>query len=183
MIALGNLSHYISTYGYAAVFLLSILEGPAVTILAAILASQGILNLPLVYAIVVVADLVGDLLCYTVGRCFSECLADSARPRVVRFRRRIEVLQPYIQSRAGRILLFGKLTHSAGYAVLLAAGAARVRLFTFAFYNFLGTVPKSAFFVVVGYFFGRHYESLESDIRLAVLAVLILMCAVTAPFI
>jgi len=82
-------------------------------------------------------------------------------------RQRVEVLAPRIRTRAGAMLLFGKWTHSAGFAVLLAAGAAHVKLRRFMAFNLLGTLPKSLVLVLLGYWFGKLYGSLQGDLRIA----------------
>lgn len=68
------------------------------------------------------------------------------------------------------MLLFGKLTHSAGFAVLLAAGAAHVKLRPFLGFNLLGALPKVLVLVLAGYWFGRLYTSLEGDLCIIGLA-------------
>ncbi len=150
--------HYISVYGYLAVFLLSIVEGPLVTVFAAFLAAQGMLNVFAVYVAVVAGDLVGDVLTYGIGRWFVGRLPWRFGIRSRAVRQHIETLRTHIHARTIHILLFGKLTHSVGFAVLLAAGAARVRLGAFILYNFLGTLLKSFVFIIIGYFFGRFYK-------------------------
>ncbi|MGA9855571.1 MAG: VTT domain-containing protein [Gammaproteobacteria bacterium] len=155
--------HYISLYGYLAVFLLSIIEGPLVTVFAAFLAAQGILNVFAVSATVVAGDLVGDMLIYGVGRWLLGRLPWRLSIRSRAFRNRIRLLCIDITQRAGHFLLIGKLTHAVGFAVLLAAGAARIRLSVFVLYNILGTLPKSCVLVVIGYFFGRFYQDLGAQ--------------------
>lgn len=157
--------HDVSTYGYLAVFFLSLLEGPIVTVYAALLAAQGLLSLPLVYLTVVVGDLAGDLLFYAVGRYG---LGHRFWPRRVRercFLRRLAVLRGKLRAHTGAALLFGKLTQAFGFGILLAAGAARVRMSLFLLYNLLGTLPKSAALMAVGYFFGRYYETLSHSFQ------------------
>lgn len=157
--------HDVSTYGYLAVFFLSLLEGPIVTVYAALLAAQGLLSLPLVYLTVVVGDLAGDLLFYAVGRYG---LGHRFWPRRVSercFLRRLAVLRGKLRAHTGAALLFGKLTQAFGFGILLAAGAARVRMSLFLSYNLLGTLPKSAALMAVGYFFGRYYETLSHSFQ------------------
>jgi membrane protein DedA with SNARE-associated domain len=167
-----ELQHYLAVYGYVALLPLSVLEGPAVTVFAAFLAAQGVFNATCVYAIVVLGDLIGDLLYYAVGRYAAghwtrRGLTDRRGRWAARLRPRIAVLAPRIRTRAGAMLLFGKLTHSAGFAVLMAAGAARVPMRRFLAYNILGTLPKSLVLVLIGYWFGKLYTSLEGDLRIA----------------
>jgi membrane protein DedA with SNARE-associated domain len=159
------LQHAIALYGYAALLPLAIIEGPAVTILAAFLAAEGLLDVTAVYVVVVVGDLIGDVLYYAVGRFLLRRLLDRPRAWATRLRHRIGVLAPRIRERASAMLLFGKLTHSAGFAVLLAAGAAHVPMRRFLAYNVLGTLPKSLVLVIVGYWFGRLFLTVQGDLR------------------
>ena len=180
MIPHETLSHYLSHYGYLAVFLLSMVEGPIVTIVAAFLAAQGLLALPAVYGIVVLGDLIGDVGYYGIGRWSFGPLQRFLKARRPKLSRRIEQIGARFRSRPGRILLFGKLTHSAGFAVLLAAGAARIRMDTFFIYCILGTLPKSALLVAAGYFFGEYYKTLEGPLRFAGVIVLALLIMIIA---
>ena len=159
--------HYVSEYGYLAVFLLSLLEGPIVTVYAALLAAQGLLNLPLVYMTVVLGDLAGDLLAYAIGRYGIGHRIWQRRAGSRAFLRRIAVLRSRLRAHTGAALLFGKLTQAFGFGILLAAGAARIRMGTFLFYNLLGTLPKSAAFIAVGYCFGRYYATLSHSFQSA----------------
>jgi len=181
MIAFGSWPHDISHYGYIAVFLLSVVEGPVVTILAAFLASQGVLDLKAVYATVVLGDLIGDLIYYAAGRTLIGGLPWRMGIRGRELRIRVDVLRSHIRAHAGRVLLFGKLTQSAGFAVLLAAGATRVRLGTFMLYNILGTLPKSALLVVLGYFFGRFYHTWGGALPVAGMVGFAIFCLVMVP--
>jgi membrane protein DedA with SNARE-associated domain len=180
-----EMQHYLAVYGYAALLPLAVVEGPAVTVFAAFLAAEGVFSLVAVYAVVVLGDLLGDMLYYAVGRWMIGRWT-RARPMgrplmgrptdrdlgrggrwAARLRQRIDVLAPRIRTRAGAMLLFGKLTHSAGFAVLLAAGAAHVPIRRFLAYNLLGTLAKSLVLVLLGYWFGKLYASLQGDLQIA----------------
>jgi membrane protein DedA with SNARE-associated domain len=161
------LQHAVEVYGYVALLPLAVLEGPAVTVFAAFLAAQGLLDLGVVYVVVVLGDLVGDLMYYVGGRFLLQRLVTWRGAWAVKLRHRVTVLAQRVRARAGAMLLFGKLTHSAGFAVLLAAGAAHVPLRRFMAYNLLGTLPKSLVLVVIGYWFGRLYVALQGDLRIA----------------
>lgn len=176
----GALQHFLAVYGYVALFPLAIVEGPIATVFAAFLAARGTLDVTAVFVVVVCADLVGDLLYYGAGRAMSERLTihGHEQPGEWRWlnwlRRRVEVLGPRIRDGAGPVLLFGKLTHSAGFAVLMAAGAAKVPLRTFLGYNLLATLAKSALLMVTGYWFGHLYTTLGSELKVASVVMFVL---------
>jgi membrane protein DedA with SNARE-associated domain len=162
-----ELQHAIAVYGYVALLPLAVIEGPAVTVFAAFLAAQGLLDVGVVYAVVVLGDLLGDALYYVGGRFLLQRLVTWHSAWATQLRHRVGVLAQRVRARAGAMLLFGKLTHSAGFAVLLAAGAAHVPIRRFLAYNLLGTLPKSLLFVVIGYWFGRLYIAMQGDLRIA----------------
>jgi membrane protein DedA with SNARE-associated domain len=174
--------NYFALYGYVALLPLMVIEGPAVTVIAAFLASQELLDVWAVYAIAVLGDLTGDMLYYAAGGWTLQRLTNPRGRWATRLRERVAQLAPRIRTRAGAMLLFGKFTHSAGFAVLLAAGAAHVSVRRFLLFNLAGTVPKSLLLVVVGYWFGRLYTATQADLALVSLAGFVLATSVLVLF-
>lgn len=154
----------LQTHGLLLLFPLAILEGPIVTVIAAYVARLGYLNIVAVYIVVVVADLVGDAVFYAVGRASHGAVLVRWGPRLGLTDKRLAVFKEHFRVHGGRTVLVGKLTHSAGLAILLAAGAFHLPFPKFMWFNFLGTVPKSLFFVIVGYTLGAAYTQIDSYI-------------------
>lgn len=168
----------VSHYGYLAVFVLSLVEGPLVTLFAAALVAQGLLQLWPVCGIVLAGDMAGDLAYYAAGRWVISPLAHRGRHRAGTVASKVERLRRHLHERVGRVLLFGKLTHSAGFVILLASGAARVRLGAYLFYNLLGALPKAALLMAVGYYFGRFYTALGGPFKAVSVIVFVMVLAV-----
>ncbi len=167
----------LSTHGIAILAPLAIIEGPIVTVIAAWLASLGLLDLREVLICVVLADLVGDSLLYLAGRFGLDWMPLRWRTGLRLNRRRLVRLARMFQTDGAKILIIGKLTHGAGFAVLLAAGAARMPFLTFLTANFVATVPKSLALAALGYLAGAAYGEISTGIywlSLAVIAVLTL---------
>jgi membrane protein DedA with SNARE-associated domain len=165
-------------HGLVLIFPLAMAEGPIVTVLAAYLARLGHLNLAAVFAVVVVADLVGDVIFYLVGRYGHGSLPPRWRHRLGLDEARQAVIEQHFRQSGGRTLIIGKLTHSAGFLVLLAAGGARMPMGRFLLYNLIATVPKSLFFMVIGWTLGAAYASIDSWIARASLVILVLAALV-----
>lgn len=176
MTTLDWMSATIAGYGYVALFVATVVEGPIATVIGAFLASRGLLDVALVYAVAVSGDLIGDLLFYGVGRSDRLASLVSRSTFIERRRRQVEVLIGRFRAHAGGTLLFGKLTHAAGFLVLLAAGAARVPITTFLWYNLLGTLPKAAVFVMIGYFAGAAYAQINAYLGILSLLSFPLIC-------
>lgn len=167
----------LQTYGYVFLFPIAALEGPIITIIAALLASQGYFNIYVVYFVVVVSDLTGDLLYYVLGRWGKSLLRRWGKYiRVTE--EQLTSLEGQFRTRGGKTLLFGKFTHSAGFIILLAAGAAAMPIWEFLWYNLLGTLPKSLIFTLIGYFIGRQYAVLNSYIERGSLVAFVFVCII-----
>lgn len=144
----------IRDYGMLIIAPLAVLEGPVISVISGYLAKAGLVSLQLAFVVLVVADLAGDILLYGLGR---KGRAGVALPWLARFgvtRRRLAQVIRAFRKNDARILVIGKLTHSAGFAVLLAAGMARMPFLRFMALNLLATVPKVMICLALGWWFG-----------------------------
>lgn len=175
MIELDGVIDLLRVYGLWLLAPVSVLEGPIVTVIAGYLASLSILNAAAVYVIVVIGDLVGDAILYRVGRHGLGRLPPRWRRRLGLNEDRIAALTDHFWLHGGRTVVLGKLTHSAGAAIQVAAGAARMPFGPYMGYNLLATLPKSAAFLALGYVFGSAYAQIDVWIFRVSLIVLALM--------
>lgn len=183
MIGLETVTALIVKHGLAVVAPVAVIEGPIVTVIAAWLASQGLMSLWAVAAVVIAADLVGDFGFYSLGRWGLGRLPKRWLERRGLTHERLEGLMSHFEDHGGRTLLLGKLTHSAGFAVLVAAGMAKMPLLRFFWFNLLGTVPKSLLFVGLGYGFGAAYASINGWITGVTLALGVLIVALAISYV
>jgi membrane protein DedA with SNARE-associated domain len=116
---------------------------------------------------------VGDAVLYGIGRSGMGVLPETWRRTIGADERRMTTLAEHYRQKGGRTLLLGKLTHSLGFAVLMAAGVARMPLRTFLGYNLMGTVPKTALFAAIGWSLGQAHASIDGWIGRASLALLV----------
>lgn len=142
----------------------AIIEGPIATVVGAYAASLGLLSVVAVYIVCVLGDIIGDVLLYSLGRFGLHGLPDRWRSRFGLNRSRLASLGNYFRAKGGRTLVFGKLAHSPGMAVLVAAGAARMPFFSFLFWNFVSSLPKTLAFVFLGYTIGYAYTTIDNYI-------------------
>ena len=168
----------IRNYGLLILLPLAILEGPIVSVIAGWLIRLGYLQFGSVYAVCIAADLIGDGLLYLIGRCSSGKLPRRLLPRLFARADRYSGMLEQFHTRGGRILVMAKLTHSLGFAVLIAAGAARMSIPSFVWFNLLATIPKSLFFILIGYGLGHAYTTIDAWIWRASVIVFIVACAI-----
>ncbi|WP_096786451.1 DedA family protein [Rhodobacter sp. CZR27] len=154
MIEPGTALSLVAAHGIALVAPLALIEGPIITIIAAWLAQQSILDIRAVLATVVAADLAGDAILYAAGRAGGHRIA-----RLLRLdEARVADLSGQLNRNSGRLLIGAKLTHAAGAAVLFSSGAARVPFAWFMLCNLVATVPKSLAFIALGWWTGESYD-------------------------
>ena len=151
-------------YGYVVILPAAIIEGPIITVLAAFLAAQGYFNIFVVYAIVVIGDVIGDFMYYCIGRFGASFANTKFAQKIGITHAHIEKLHNHFKTNSGKTLLFGKWTHSMGLFVLTGAGVAKMPIGKFLWYNFLGTLPKSLLFLLIGYYVGYAYQMIDSYI-------------------
>lgn len=176
-----DLEPLVRAHGLLLMAPLALVEGPVVTVVGGALCRAGVLPILGVYLVVVVADLVGDAAMYGLGR-LAPWLPQGARARLGLSPDRLDLLAGHFRARGAATLVFGKLTHSAGFAVLVAAGAARMPLGRFLAVNLVATLPKAAGFLALGYGLGAATAGLEDAILAGSLATAILIVLAWAGF-
>jgi membrane protein DedA with SNARE-associated domain len=151
-----TLAGFLIAHGSALILPLSVIEGPVVSIVTGFLAAQGYFDWYWALPLLVAGDLVGDVICYWIGR--------AGLTRLTFARRRLGIggaltpaLQNQLRRNAARMLLVGKWTHSVGCLVLVGSGMLRLPLARFILINLAATVPKSALLFSFGYFAAEHY--------------------------
>lgn len=162
--SLATIFLWITRYGYLIILPVSIIEGPIITVIAAFLAHQGYFNFFIVYLVVVLGDLIGDLLFYSFGY-FGKRLSNTVLGRFFGLTdAHIKKVSDHFYIHSGKTIFWGKITHSLGWAVLPAAGMAKMPIGRFLWFNLLGTLPKSLAFMLIGYYLGYAYKNIDSYI-------------------
>ena len=134
---------------------LAIVEGPIVTVLAGSMTAAGYLDGWTVLVVVVLGDLIGDTVFYSLGRWGTSLLTRYGGRWVGLTPDRLAQLRSRFVARSRGTLAVGKLTHSIGALVLIAAGAARMNYLEFLLINLVTTIPKSAVLLLLGYYLGQ----------------------------
>ncbi len=155
-------------YGYIFLFVISVIEGPIITVLGGFLVAQGLLNIWIVYGVLVLGDIAGDCMYYSIGRAGSK--AAPLLKIIGLTPERLGALQTYFAKNGAKTLFFAKYTQT-GLLALPAAGVIRMPIGKFIWYNVLGTAPKVVVLMTLGYFFGFAYEKIGSTINSASLII------------
>lgn len=170
-LTLAKILIYLGSYGYSLLFPIAILEGPIVSVLAGFLVSLHQFNFWLAFGVLVLGDLTGDMLLYAVGRWGSRSLLHKWGERLGITEAKLNQAERFYHNHSKKTLLFGKWSHALGMVVLVAAGTVKGKFWEFAWVNLLGTLPKTLFFVLIGYYFGSWYQRINSYIEYAAVGI------------
>jgi membrane protein DedA with SNARE-associated domain len=149
----------LSNNAYLVLLPLSIVEGPIVTLASGFLISIGQLNPLFAYGVVVAGDLIGDAILYSLGRWGGDRVLSAWRKNS-RTAARVRNVKDQLLSKADRVLIVGKLTHTIGAPVLFAAGMVRMPFARFMMVNLGATLLKSFILIVAGYWIGSSYRAI-----------------------
>jgi membrane protein DedA with SNARE-associated domain len=157
-----DVDHLVKVFGYPLLFVLVMSEsggvpipGETALITAAILASQGKLQIALVIPLAAIAAIVGDNLGYLIGRNGGRWLLQ----RPGRFQRqRLEVLrvgEPFFEVHGPKAVFFGRFLLGLRVWASWLAGATLMRWRSFALWNALGGIAWASAVGLVAYFLGH----------------------------
>ncbi|HEX3510372.1 MAG TPA: DedA family protein [Solirubrobacteraceae bacterium] len=157
-----NVTHLIQTAGYPLLFVVVMSEsggvpvpGETALIAAAVLASQGKLQIPLVIALAAAAAIVGDNIGYLIGRKGGRWLLE--RPGAFR-RQRESVLvvgEPFFERHGAKAVFFGRFVLGLRVWASWLAGATRMHWRWFALWNALGGICWACGIGLIAYFLGH----------------------------
>ena len=129
--------------------------GETALVLAAVLASQGKLNIVLVILIGVSSAIVGDNLGYLLGRKFGRNVFTAPGPFMHHRIRSIRAGDEFFERHGPKAVFLGRWIALVRFATAWLAGINRMRFRQFFFWNALGGLTWGVTFGLVGYFGGQ----------------------------
>jgi membrane protein DedA with SNARE-associated domain len=179
--AIVNVTHLVETAGYPLLFVIVMSEssgipvpGETALITAAVLASQGKLQIELVIPLAAAGAIVGDNIGYLIGRKGGRWLLE--RPGAFR-RQRQEVLrigEPFFERHGPKAVYFGRFLLGLRVWASWLAGATRMHWRSFVIWNALGGISWAAVVGVVAYLLGHSAGNAIETFGLYGLAALVL---------
>jgi len=159
--ALLNVDHLVESFGYPLLFLLVMSEsggipipGETSLIAAAVLASQGKLQIELVIPLAAAAAIVGDNIGYVIGRKGGRWLLE--RPGAFQRQRRevLRVGEPFFEVHGPKAVFFGRFLLGLRIWASWLAGATRMRWSAFVLWNALGGIAWASAIGLIAYLLG-----------------------------
>jgi membrane protein DedA with SNARE-associated domain len=165
------LEHFLETWGYAAVFILSFISamglpvGAEIAIIyGGVLASGQItdethhLNVIAVILIAALAEVVGSLAGYLIGRFGGRPLVDRLGKYVLLTHADLDRAEAWFAKRGDPVVLFGRFIPLLRTFVSLAAGLGEMAIAKFLFFTIIGCIVWCTVLTTVGYSLGSSYN-------------------------
>ncbi len=180
------MENFITSSGYAAVFILMIAESACIPVpselimtFAGVLAATGKLNLALVILMGAVGNIVGAYIAWAVGRTGGRALVLRYGKYVFLRVHDLERAERWFARKGQAAVFFGRLLPVVRTFISLPAGVAEMEPVRFGIYTFLGSVPFVGLLAGVGYAVGSNYHAFVKDVQdigylIAVVAVVVI---------
>jgi membrane-associated protein len=170
--------------GYLALFVLVMAEsggvplpGETALITAAILASQGKLEIEFVIVVAALAAIIGDNLGYLISRKVGRTLLERRGPFERRRRQVLEMGEPFFERHGPKAVFFGRWILGLRTWASWLAGASRMPWRSFAVWNAAGGISWATTIGLVAYFVGATATSAITAFGLFGLLVAVLAAA------
>jgi membrane protein DedA with SNARE-associated domain len=165
---------FLSHYGYAAIFLFAFLEACCVPIpsevtfgFAGVLAGQGHLNIVAVIVVGTVAELVGSMVSYGVGRVGGRPFVQKTGRNLLITHADIDRAERFFAGRGAWAVPLGRMLPVVRSFVSVVAGFVEVPALLFAVLSLIGTAVWVTAISLVGYWVGNAWTKVNHDISLA----------------
>ena len=159
-----HIFEFLSHYGYWMMLPLMILEGPVVTLIAAMLSSLGAFNAWVVLIFSIVGDIIGDIILYGLGYKYGLGFVRHIGKYMGITEKLVLKMERYFTRHGGKTIFAVKSTTGLCWATFTAAGIVKMDFKKFVKYSFLGGVVWSGFLVAMGYFYGYLWREIRDNI-------------------
>lgn len=172
------ISAFVSSHGYLAVFVGTLLEGETILIAAGFAAHSGLLKWPLVVLIAMLGGTLGDQLAFLLGRWKGDVLIERF-PGLARHKPRVHEL---LERHAVIFILSVRFLYGLRIAGPILLGSSRVPVLRFAMLNMIGAALWAATITGAGYGFGLAIETFFTNLKRFEEIILVTILALGALF-
>lgn len=152
-----------------------LIEGPVVTAAGAFSAALGYMNLWIVFFLSILSKIIPDIVYYVIGFWTRKKFLENYGHYLGLTRQRIEYLENLLENHTGKALTIIKLVPLIATPGLILAGASRIPIRRYTFWSIVLILPTSIFYLMLGYYFGEAYKTIERYFQYGGYALIILL--------
>ncbi len=149
---------WVIAHGYILMFIAMLIEGPIITAAAAFAVALGYFSLPIVFMLALLGDIIADIVYYLIGYFSRITIIEKYGKFVGLSQSRMKRIEKLINSHPIKTLIVLKLMPILPTPGLMIVGSTRMKLKKFITISSIIILPKTIFFLVVGYYFGEAYN-------------------------
>ena len=164
--------YLINKTGYAGIFLLSALESAAIPIpsevvvpFSGFLAVSGRFNIWLVISITTLANLVGSMILFLVGRSGGRWFLERYGKYVLIHKHDLEKGDKWFAKYGSKAVFWSRMLPVVRTFISLPAGVSRMNFLKFCLLTFLGSLPWNTGLALIGYKAGENWDILHGYFR------------------
>jgi membrane protein DedA with SNARE-associated domain len=151
-------------HGYTLMFLAMLIEGPVVTAAATFAVAVGYFNIYAVFVLALLGDLVADVIYYAIGYGGRHAVINKFGHRIGLTDKRMERIEKLAKEHSVKTLIVLKLAPVLPTPGLMLVGVTKMPIKKFVLTCLFIIIPKTVLFMVVGYYFGYAYNSINKYI-------------------
>jgi membrane protein DedA with SNARE-associated domain len=156
-----DLAALLQQYGYAFIFVGTLVEGETLLMLGGYFAHHGYLQLPAVIVIAFVGAICGDQFFFYIGRHHARGLLE----RFPKLRDRVNVALRRVEHHQGKVVLSMRFLWGLRIALPIAIGLTNMPARRFFWLNLVSAAVWSVLFAVIGYGASQLLSTLVDDLR------------------
>ncbi len=173
-----SIVHLLSQYKYLLLLPLAIVEGPIIAIIAGFLCANKLLNPAITYPVIVMGDLIGDSICYLLGRVGVPTWVKWIAGKLGIRKEKIDLVRQYFNTNPVKTISLSKITLGIGVAGIYLAGNARIPYQRFIKVCLVTSALQYVFYLTIGVLFGSAYQRISNYLDMATAAIIVAVIAI-----
>jgi membrane protein DedA with SNARE-associated domain len=165
-------------YKYILLFPLAIVEGPVLAVIAGFLCVNKFLNPFIVYPIIVLGDLVGDSLCYMLGRFGVPQFLKGILKKLGFKPIKLDAARSYFNANHIKAISLSKITLGIGFAGIYFAGNSKIPYRKFILVCLFTSALQYVVYLSIGMLFGSAYEKISHYIDLLTALIIVTVLSI-----
>jgi len=160
------ITQWVLQQGYSLMFILMLIEGPVVTAAGGFAAAFSYFQLLPVFILSILGNLIPDIVLYAAGYWGRHNFIDRYGHYFGLTPDRMRAAEKFAGKHTGKSLIAIKMIPFLATPGLIAVGASKMDLRKYIFWSLAITIPSSLFYLLVGYYFGAAYGTIDHYLHL-----------------
>ena len=157
---------WVLQHGYPLLFIVMLVEGPVVTAAGAFAAALHYMNIWVVLALSILANFIPDLVYYAIGYWGRETFINKYGHYLGITPERIATTEKLAEQHSGKSLFMIKMIPLLATPGLILVGATKMDFRKYMFWSIVIIVPTSLLYLIIGYYFGAAYATIDRYLNL-----------------